>query len=240
MHRGPVKDKTPEGSAKRGRLLQALRSTHLERNEGVLDQLICNPRDPCQDLIRTARFDGLRLPPSTVASGTPCLHCHRVPNLASLTSTTTTFHSQVTTPLTEFSRPHEINPRSGTFATGPEESHSLKVTMENALNSAIPLHRRPLTRSAATPKVTPASSIANRMPARSALFGRTNGVSQTPLHNPSSVSGNCQCRRNLVSYYHTVCCPLSFYYLLVSCGPQCFRVSIVQNSNTPRRISHSI
>ncbi|KAF7234650.1 hypothetical protein EG68_11828 [Paragonimus skrjabini miyazakii] len=42
MHRGPVKDKTPEGSAKRGRLLQALRTAHLERNEGVLDQLICN------------------------------------------------------------------------------------------------------------------------------------------------------------------------------------------------------
>ncbi|KAA3673412.1 uncharacterized protein DEA37_0012016 [Paragonimus westermani] len=229
MHRGPVKDKTPEGSAKRGRLLQALRSAHLERNEGVLDQLICNPRDPCQDLIRTARFDGLRLLPSAVSSGTPFLHCHRAPNLASLASTTTTFHSQVTTPFTEFSRLHEINPGSETFATGHEEPHSLKVIMENTPNSAISLHRGPLTRSAAAPKVksshasvigtdmcggrlppphviidtnmlhnpaalppkalpkvTPASSIANRMPVRSALFGRTNGAFRTPLHEPSS------------------------------------------------------
>ncbi|KAF5394460.1 hypothetical protein PHET_11458 [Paragonimus heterotremus] len=194
MHRGPVKDKTPEGSAKRGRLLQALRTAHLERNEGVLDQLICNPRDSCQDLFKTARFDEFRPPPSAVTSGTPCLQYRHVPGLASLSSTTTTFHSQIATSLTEFSRLHKINPSSKTFATGYGESHSLKLTMGNAPNSVIPLHRGPLTRSAASPKVIPAFPTATQMPPPSywdsALRRRTNNASRTPLCNPFSVSRN--------------------------------------------------
>ncbi|KAF6772121.1 hypothetical protein AHF37_09398 [Paragonimus kellicotti] len=87
-----------------------------------------------------------------------------------------------------------MNQSSKTFDTGRGESHSLKVTMENAPNSVIPLHRGPLTRSAVSSKVPPVSSTATEMPPpsywNSALSNRANSVSRTPLSNTFSVSRN--------------------------------------------------